>query len=205
VATLKEWAAQFPDRKATHFVFPAERVGFSGASELAQVFDTNPAKAITSWKTAWISAKARARIECRFHDLRHTAVTRLLEAGQPFAVVADIMGWSAATTVRMAKRYATSETQRAATQWPHSTLLRARQPLTRPRCRCTRNRRQFSSTPPDRANHGAVTSDVEKQHPPRLSSSARHVGLAVALPRCYNRVLAECRLSCRRSRRVPEI
>jgi hypothetical protein len=32
-------------------------------------------------------------------------VTRLLEAGQPFAVVAEIMGWTAATSVRMAKRY----------------------------------------------------------------------------------------------------
>jgi integrase len=37
--------------------------------------------------------------------MRHSAVTRLLESGQPFAVVADIMGWSSATTVRMAKRY----------------------------------------------------------------------------------------------------
>jgi integrase len=46
-----------------------------------------------------------ACVECRFHDLRHTVVTRLLEAGQPFAVVADIMGWSAAMAVRMAKRY----------------------------------------------------------------------------------------------------
>jgi hypothetical protein len=27
------------------------------------------------------------------------------EAGQPFAVVAEIMGWSAGTAVRMAKRY----------------------------------------------------------------------------------------------------
>ena len=37
--------------------------------------------------------------------MRHTAVTRLLEAGQSFAVVAGIMGWSPATAVRMAKRY----------------------------------------------------------------------------------------------------
>jgi integrase len=42
---------------------------------------------------------------CRFHDLRHTAVTRLLEAGIPYPVVASIMGWSAATAIRMAKRY----------------------------------------------------------------------------------------------------
>jgi hypothetical protein len=29
----------------------------------------------------------------------------MLEAGVPFSVVATIMGWSASTTVRMAKRY----------------------------------------------------------------------------------------------------
>src|SRR5262252_3521184 len=37
--------------------------------------------------------------------LRHTGCTRMLEAGVPFSVVATIMGWSASTTVRMAKRY----------------------------------------------------------------------------------------------------
>ncbi len=30
----------------------------------------------------------------------------MLEAGVPFSVVSDIMGWSASTAVRMAKRYA---------------------------------------------------------------------------------------------------
>lgn len=29
----------------------------------------------------------------------------MLEAGVPFGVVSDIMGWSASTAVRMAKRY----------------------------------------------------------------------------------------------------
>jgi integrase len=55
--------------------------------------------------TAWVTAKEAAGVQCRFHDLRHTTVTRLLEHGVAFAVVADIMGWSAATSVRMAKRY----------------------------------------------------------------------------------------------------
>lgn len=55
---------------------------------------------------AWTAAREASGVRCRFHDLRHTVVTRLLEAGQPFAVVADIMGWSRATVVRMAKRYA---------------------------------------------------------------------------------------------------
>ena len=88
-----------------HFVFPSEKVGFSGHDEIPKVFDTDPSKAITSWKTAWKTAKEDSGVKCRFHDLRHTTVTRLLERGQPFAVVAEIMGWSAATAVRMAKRY----------------------------------------------------------------------------------------------------
>jgi len=49
--------------------------------------------------------KKPARLQCRYHDLRHTAITRLLEAGIPYPVVAHMMGWSAATAIRMAKRY----------------------------------------------------------------------------------------------------
>jgi integrase-like protein len=44
-------------------------------------------------------------VQCRFHDLRHTGCTRMLEAGVSFPVLAVLMGWSPATTVRMAKRY----------------------------------------------------------------------------------------------------
>lgn len=50
-------------------------------------------------------------MKCRFHDLRHTAVARLLEAGIPYRVVASIMGWSAAKAIRMAKRYGHIEYQ----------------------------------------------------------------------------------------------
>jgi integrase len=106
LTAIRDWAGQFPKRKATDYVFPSERVGFSGNDEIPQVFDTDPKKAITSWKVAWGTARTAAGVACRFHDLRHTAVTRLLEAGTPFAVVATIMGWSAATSLRMIKIYA---------------------------------------------------------------------------------------------------
>ena len=42
---------------------------------------------------------------CRRRHKRHTAVTRLPGTGIPYPVVASIMGWSAATAIRMEKRY----------------------------------------------------------------------------------------------------
>jgi integrase len=87
-------------------VAPSERVGFSGDAEMPQCFDTDPTRAITSFKVAWTTARAVARVACRLHDLRHTCISRLLERGVPLSVVASLMGWSPATTTRMAKRYA---------------------------------------------------------------------------------------------------
>lgn len=102
---LAAWAQEFPDRKPQHYVFPSEKVGVAGNDRIVSVFDTMPDKPITSWKVAWTTARTAAGVSCRFHDLRHTTVTRLLERGVAFAVVATIMGWSPATSVRMAKRY----------------------------------------------------------------------------------------------------
>jgi integrase len=85
--------------------FPAERYGGSGAIFEACVYSTDPTKPIGSIKEAWEAAKVRAGVKCRFHDLRHTAVSRMLDAGVPIAKVAKIVGWSPATMVRMAARY----------------------------------------------------------------------------------------------------
>lgn len=102
---LKFWAEQFPNRDPEHFVFPSERYGASGDKFEPTVYDIDPTKAIGSWKEAWESVKDDTGVVVRFHDLRHACVTRMLEGGAPLSVVAAIMGWSPATTVRMAKRY----------------------------------------------------------------------------------------------------
>jgi integrase len=103
--TLKFWAQQFPEHKPEHYVFPAERYGGSGDVFGAFAYATDPTKPMGSIKEAWEAAKGRAGVKCRFHDLRHTAVSRMLDAGVPIAKVAKIVGWSAATMVRMAARY----------------------------------------------------------------------------------------------------
>ena len=108
---LSFWAGLFPNRVPDHYVFPSEKYGIAQREEEKKgltrtyVYDTDPTKPIGRWKEAWEAAKIRAGVMCRFHDLRHTGCTRMLEAGVPFSVVATIMGWSASTTVRMSKRY----------------------------------------------------------------------------------------------------
>ena len=102
---LRFWAEQFPKREAEHHVFPSERYGAGGDDFKPSVHATDPQRPIASWKEAWESARKKARVSVRFHDLRHTCVTRMLEAGVPLSVVASVMGWSSATTVRMVRRY----------------------------------------------------------------------------------------------------
>jgi integrase len=101
---LQFWADQFPNRQPEHFVFPSERYGAGGNKFEPTVHTIDPTKAIGSCKEAWESVKEETGVTIRFHDLRHT-VTRMLEGGVPLSVVASILGWSPATTARMAKRY----------------------------------------------------------------------------------------------------
>jgi integrase len=107
---LEFWAQHFSDRKPNNFVFPSERYGGKGKHDVlgftgSVAYCTDPLKPVGDWKEGWEAAKKRAGVKCRFHDLRHTGCTRMLEAGVPFSVVSDIMGWSASTAVRLARRY----------------------------------------------------------------------------------------------------
>ena len=101
---LRAWANRFPLRKAEHYVFPAEQYGQPGEKRPG-TYEANPTQPIGNWKTAWKNARTAANVSCRFHDLRHSAVTRLLEGGVSFPIVASLLGWSPSTTTKMAKRY----------------------------------------------------------------------------------------------------
>ena len=100
--TLTIWAGLFPDRKPNHYVFPSEQYGQGRDGQKVTVYGIDPTKS-TDWKESWESAKLRAGVECRFHDLRHSGCSRLLDAGVSHPVVAEIMGWSASTAIRMIK------------------------------------------------------------------------------------------------------
>jgi integrase len=98
------WAENFPKREPNHYVFPAQKYGVDGTGKTC-VHSIDPSIPMGDWKEGWEAAKKRAGITCRFHDLRHTACTRMLESGSPISVVATLLGWSASTAVRMSRRY----------------------------------------------------------------------------------------------------
>ncbi|MSV27182.1 MAG: hypothetical protein EXQ52_00310, partial [Bryobacterales bacterium] len=52
----------------------------------------DPTKPTTTMKTAWGTLRKRAGVNCRLHDLRHTAATKMAEASVPESTMLAIMG-----------------------------------------------------------------------------------------------------------------
>jgi len=75
----------------------ADRLGHADAEHYlwcaSQHHKLDPTKPSSKWDTAWRALRDAAGLpRLRFHDLRHTVVTRLLEAGEPDHVVESITG-----------------------------------------------------------------------------------------------------------------
>lgn len=123
--TVKFWAETFPHRKPTDYVFPHQRYGGGGKKDhfgftCGMSYDLDVTKPMADLDEAFDKAKLRAAqilkndptctepLICRFHDLRHTAVSRMDESGVSLRVIAKIVGWSMARTahiVELLKRY----------------------------------------------------------------------------------------------------
>lgn len=75
----------------------------------------DPERPATAIKTAWNSIRETAGVRCRFHDLRHTACTKMAEAGVPEATMKALMGHM---SVAMLERYShvREEAKRAAVE-----------------------------------------------------------------------------------------
>jgi integrase len=64
----------------------------------------DPSKPLTDIKTAWLDLMRKTKISgFRFHDLRHTFASNLVQAGVDLAVVRELLGHS---TILMTERYA---------------------------------------------------------------------------------------------------
>jgi integrase len=64
-------------------------------------------KRFSDTKTAWRYARTRAGLpdKIRFHDLRHTAISRMVNRGVPELIVGRIAGWTDSSAPFMLRRY----------------------------------------------------------------------------------------------------
>jgi integrase len=81
---LSAHAAWFTDKfgetRPEYFLFPFGSV------------PNDPTRPTTTLKTAWDSIRKDSGVSCRLHDLRHTAVTKLAEAGTPESTMLSLVG-----------------------------------------------------------------------------------------------------------------
>ena len=72
---------RFGETLAAHYLFP-----------FGKPTPNDPTKPITDMTGAWDALRKRAGVECRLHDLRHTAATKMAEAGTPDSTMLALMG-----------------------------------------------------------------------------------------------------------------
>ncbi len=104
-AALLRWAGRFPKSEPDHYLFPTcEAAGIE--REHPDTERINPTRPIRSWRTAWRAALKRAGailsgdpsdpdappLQCRFHDLRHTCITKLAEGQASEQTIMAIAG-----------------------------------------------------------------------------------------------------------------
>jgi integrase len=76
---LVKWAGRLVESNADDYIFPAcEAAGIERERPDRERID--PSRPIKSWRSAWRAALKRAHLELRFHDLRHTCITKLAES-----------------------------------------------------------------------------------------------------------------------------
>ena len=76
---LTLWLSRLPEADPEAFVFPSHQIGFAGDARGPLVYAVDFEQPLSEWKSAWYTALRQAALKYRWHDLRHTFITRLLE------------------------------------------------------------------------------------------------------------------------------
>jgi integrase len=78
-AVLTLWLSRFPQADSGSYVFHRHAVGLAGNRRIASFHDVDLSHPIGQWKKAWKIACKSAKVSYRWHDCRHTFITRLAE------------------------------------------------------------------------------------------------------------------------------
>jgi len=82
IAGHAEWfTRKFGKTQPEHYLFP-----------FGKPVPHDPTKPTTTLKTSWGNLRKAAEVQCRLHDLRHTAATKMAEAGVPESTMLVLLG-----------------------------------------------------------------------------------------------------------------
>lgn len=102
-AALTVWLARFPKAGPETFVFPRHAVRMLDGGKDAVMVNPALSKPMQSWQRAWRTALKLAGVHYRWHDLRHTFITRLAE--NPMVSEQTIRALAGHVSKQMLERY----------------------------------------------------------------------------------------------------
>lgn len=76
---LTEWLESLPEAGPDSYLFPRHSVGFRKGGQRSGIANLDFKRPMGGWKSAWSRARKLAGVEARWHDLRHSLVSRLAE------------------------------------------------------------------------------------------------------------------------------
>ena len=74
---ISAWLAGLPEAGPDAYVFPRHQIGFGPGGRGSTPCGIDFSRPMQGWKSAWSRARRLAGVEARWHDLRHTLVSRL--------------------------------------------------------------------------------------------------------------------------------
>jgi integrase len=90
-AALVRWASRLPEAKQGDYISPGCE-NFRPECKESDMSKIDPSQPIKSWRTAWRSVLKAAGLNIRFHDLRHTCITKLAEGQASEQTLMSIAG-----------------------------------------------------------------------------------------------------------------
>jgi integrase len=99
---LTLWFSRLPQDDDV-YVFPAHKVGLAGNNREPFIYAVDATRPMGFWKKAWQRAQARAGLDYRWHDTRHSFITRLAE--NPGVSEQTIMSLAGHVSRSMMQRY----------------------------------------------------------------------------------------------------
>jgi integrase len=101
---LARWIEMLPEAGPEAHVFPRHSVGFGKDGKVFRIANIDFTRPMRGWKNAWSTARKAAKVEARWHDLRHTLVSRLAE--NPTISEETIRALAGHVSSQMLSRYA---------------------------------------------------------------------------------------------------